>query len=263
MQLDFTIAKDLDEILHSFDLKIGEELSPNRVMDELRKMFAIHPSRAIRILDEYNFLQQIFPEICMLHGCEHDPKHHPEGDAFEHTMLALDSCPSKNFATQLCVLFHDVGKPLTRCGTHYYGHDNVGARTMLFIAERMSFSNELRDAIAFCCANHMKMHRIEEMRAIKRREIYDSKYFPKLLMTAIADQCNPAVPFGSRVQWIIRDRADMLFNNPEPLINGHDIMALGYKGKVIGVIKEACFAAQLEGTIKTKEGAIAWVKAWR
>jgi poly(A) polymerase len=48
---------------------------------------------------------------------------------------------------------------------------------------------------------------------------------------------------------------------PKPLINGHDLLALGYsQGPRIGEILKAVEDRQLEGELKTKEQALEWVK---
>ncbi|MGA0111795.1 MAG: CCA tRNA nucleotidyltransferase, partial [Chthoniobacterales bacterium] len=48
---------------------------------------------------------------------------------------------------------------------------------------------------------------------------------------------------------------------PPPLLTGHDLMALGWKpGPEFGRILEAVQTAQLEGTLATREQALAWVK---
>jgi poly(A) polymerase len=48
---------------------------------------------------------------------------------------------------------------------------------------------------------------------------------------------------------------------PPPLVTGHDLMALGWKpGPHFGPILEAVQTAQLEGTLTTREEAIAWVR---
>jgi hypothetical protein len=48
---------------------------------------------------------------------------------------------------------------------------------------------------------------------------------------------------------------------PPPLVTGHDLMALGWKpGPQFGPMLEAVQTAQLEGTLTTKEEALAWLK---
>jgi len=47
---------------------------------------------------------------------------------------------------------------------------------------------------------------------------------------------------------------------PKPLLNGHDLMALGVPaGPKLGQLANALYMAQLEGTIQTREQAIRWV----
>jgi len=51
---------------------------------------------------------------------------------------------------------------------------------------------------------------------------------------------------------------------PPPLVNGRDILALGWKpGPKIGQILEAVQTRQLEGALSNREEAVAWVEAER
>ena len=48
---------------------------------------------------------------------------------------------------------------------------------------------------------------------------------------------------------------------PQPLITGNDLIAMGMKpGPKFGTILEAVETRQLEGTFKTREEALDWVK---
>jgi tRNA nucleotidyltransferase-like protein len=48
---------------------------------------------------------------------------------------------------------------------------------------------------------------------------------------------------------------------PPPLLTGRDLLALGWKpGPIIGKILEAAQTRQLEGTLRTHEEAVDWVK---
>ena len=60
------------------------------------------------------------PELSALVGCLQDPTWHPEGDAWAHTLLCLDSFASErlgdereDYVVGLAVLCHDMGKPAT------------------------------------------------------------------------------------------------------------------------------------------------------
>lgn len=66
-------------------------------------------------------LEQYFPELFNCIGCTQDPRYHQD-DVFDHTMLALDKIENSEVSEgqgglldiKLAVLFHDIGKPLTR-----------------------------------------------------------------------------------------------------------------------------------------------------
>jgi hypothetical protein len=47
--------------------------------------------------------------------------------------------------------------------------------------------------------------------------------------------------------------------NPEPLINGDDLLARGYKGAMIGHVLSEVETKQLNGELYTREEALAWV----
>ena len=66
-------------------------------------------------------LKEFFPEIEALIGVEQNPRFHPEGDVFEHTMLTLDAAAALRSRAEwplgfmLSALCHDIGTALG-CG---------------------------------------------------------------------------------------------------------------------------------------------------
>jgi len=49
----------------------------------------------------------------------------------------------------------------------YYGHDAEGVKLIEEIAKRLKMSNKERDTLLFTAANHMKFHRMKEMKPSK------------------------------------------------------------------------------------------------
>jgi poly(A) polymerase len=50
--------------------------------------------------------------------------------------------------------------------------------------------------------------------------------------------------------------------HPRPLVNGRELMALGYvEGPALGTILKALEEEQLEGRLRTKDEALEWIKA--
>jgi hypothetical protein len=74
------------------------------------------PSVFFRRCVENGQLQEFFPELYDCIGCSQDPNYHTD-DVFDHTMLAIDSAEKvgvSDLDTKLAILFHDIGKILTR-----------------------------------------------------------------------------------------------------------------------------------------------------
>lgn len=171
-----------------------DTLSKERVQEELVKSATngIALAEYIVYLDEIGVLERILPEIVALKGKHQAPIHHPEGDAYVHTLSALKHSRSNNPITNLAVLFHDVGKGVThvvRDGKDtFYGHENVGARMVKDIGTRLKFSNDMIDAISFATAKHMIIHKIKELKKSKLIELVNSPYWTIAKDVAYADE---------------------------------------------------------------------------
>ena len=107
-----------------------EELPKERVYAEWKKLLlkSGQPSIGFEIMRSWGIVERYFPELYALVGVPQDPKWHPEGDVWTHTMLALD-CMSRELKIEdgrlkmedekkrlkllFSVLCHDFGKPST------------------------------------------------------------------------------------------------------------------------------------------------------
>lgn len=259
LQLGFEIAPDLKYELKKFNLQIGTTLAGTRVMDELKKMFAIDAVETIFLLQEYNLLYQIFPEVLTLQLCAENQRWHPnEETTLVHTLNALKRAQTYSFEVQIATLLHDIGKGVVRHGnsTKYYGHARAGKLLIQRIAERLLWSNDLREACEFVCENHMKMHVIEEMRPFKRRELYMNDHFNTLYHVHICDIGDRADL--NHIQWIIDDMKKLCAM--PALITGHDIVKRGIVGKRVGELKELCHEAQLRGDFDSHAAGIEYLK---
>src|SRR5439155_173706 len=68
------------------------ELPADRVFGEIEKLLlkSSRPSLGLRLLREWGLLAQVAPELIPLADTPQDPKWHPEGDVWTHTLLAID-----------------------------------------------------------------------------------------------------------------------------------------------------------------------------
>jgi len=68
-----------------------EELPKERVWEELKKLLlkAKKPSIGFKIMKDLGILKY-FPELKALIGVKQEPKYHPEGDVWIHTLMVID-----------------------------------------------------------------------------------------------------------------------------------------------------------------------------
>jgi len=246
-------------------------VSAERIREELVRIFT-SPGRVrgFDLLDASGLLAQILPEIEALKGCEQPPQFHPEGDVYVHTRRMLELLPAQTSVNLVfAVLFHDIGKPPTYSydaaedRIRFSGHDKVGAEMTVGVMERLRFSREEIDAVAEAVANHMIFKDVQSMRVARLKRFMARPHFQDELELHRVD-CASSHGMLDNHAFLLQKREE--FANepliPPPLVNGRDVLALGWKpGPKIGEILEAVQTRQLEGTLTSREEALAWMQA--
>lgn len=120
-------------------------VSAERVHDELVKLLeqAAQPSIGLEILRTTGVLAHVWPEI--LEGVDVDQNEWHAYDVYRHSLATLDAAPPGDLLLRLAALLHDVGKPRTKDGPHFYRHEHVGADLSVAMLERLRFP---RDTVA-------------------------------------------------------------------------------------------------------------------
>ena len=132
-----------------------EEISPERKREEFHKLLlrGVRPSLGLAFLHRSGLLGH-FPELAALVDVPQDPRWHPEGDVWTHTLMVVDEAAmlrtgdgNEDAALMFGALCHDFGKPLvtqtTNDGTvRSPGHSEAG------IAPTRTFLDNLRTAHA-------------------------------------------------------------------------------------------------------------------
>jgi len=246
-------------------------VSAERIREELVRIFT-SPTRVrgFDLLDASGLMAQVLPEIEVLKGCEQPPQFHPEGDVYVHTRRMLELLPAEtSVSLAFSVLLHDIGKPSTfslnpaEGRIRFSGHDKVGAEMTIAVMERLRFSREEIDATAEAVANHMIFKDVKSMRVAKLKRFMARPHFDDEMELHRVD-CTSSHGMLDNYEFLLNKREE--FANepliPPPLVNGRDVLALGWKaGPKIGEILEAVQTRQLEGTLTTREEALAWMKA--
>ena len=130
-------------------------VSPERIADELTKLLvrAQRPSIGFELLRETGILAYIWPEL--LEGVGVDQNEWHAYDVWCHNLVTLDAAAPGDLINRLAALLHDVGKPRTKDGPHFYRHEIVGAEMVRSMLERFRFSNEVVDTTERLVRQHM------------------------------------------------------------------------------------------------------------
>lgn len=163
VQLDFSISSEtIESILKNSELL--SKISAERIRDEFVKIImSENPSAGIVMLQKFNLLKNIIPELEEGINCEQSGEH--IYDVWDHLLHALQHASNKNWPLEirLAALFHDIGKPKSRRLAEgkgkkkytFYGHEVIGARMAKKIMERLKFSSKEIMLVEKLVRNHM------------------------------------------------------------------------------------------------------------
>jgi len=266
--LDYDIEKNTWDALVANAAWIND-ISAERIREELVRIFlSRNRVRGWDLLDASGLLRAILPEIEVMKGCKQPEQFHPEGDVFEHTRLMLQFLPEKvSVPLVFSVLFHDVAKPRTATvdetgRIRFSGHDRLGAEMTEEIMRRLRFSGAEIEATVEMVRQHMVFKDVPNMRVAKLKRFMARPTFDEELELHRVD-CQGSHRMLGNYEFLLRKREE--FANepiiPPPLIRGDDLIALGLKpGPKFSEILEAAETRQLEGSLRTWEEALEWVK---
>jgi poly(A) polymerase len=253
-------------------------VSAERIRDELIKILTRpHAGRGLELLDASGLLAEILPEIAAMKGVEQPPEFHPEGDVFQHTRLMLEMMsdaasqelgpPKDRTVLAFAVLLHDVGKPPTFVRApdriRFNDHDRIGAEMAEAVLRRLRFPNEEIDKVVLCVREHMRFQFVKEMRPAKLKRILARDTFPEELELHRID-CASSHRNMENYEFLKAKAAELPPEvvKPEPLLNGHDLLALGLTpGPMVGQILREIEELQLEERLKSRAEALDFAKS--
>lgn len=280
-RLEARVAPETVELCRSLS---PEGLSAERFGAEWEKLLlkGRRPSLGLAFLKDAGWLAW-FPELEALVGCPQDPRWHPEGDVWQHTLHCLDALPAlrtgnpqDDLTVALAVLCHDIGKPLTtettESGIRSPGHETAGLGPADTFMERLRISRRVREAVLPLVACHMRpasLYRDQSSSAALRRLANDCERLDLLLLVFRAD--NAGRPgylddSAAAAQWI-QERARALHieaQKPRPILQGRDLLKQGMRpGPEMGALLRKAYQAQLDGIFTELEAAIRWAETER
>ena len=183
-----------------------KHLSAERVWKELEK--ALQPGYAshkfFELLLEINALEDWFPEFLALSKAKEQKKFHWSENSFKHTMIALKRVQDESPLIKFAVAVHDLGKSNTPEDIlpKHIGHDLRGLDLIDALCDRLKAPNEYRDFAKIFCKNHMRCHKMGQMKLSKQydlvkclsRNFKDRQMLDDFLKCAYADTFGEEVP---------------------------------------------------------------------
>jgi poly(A) polymerase len=266
--LDYEIDKQTWEAIIANASSINQ-ISAERIRDELERiLLSAHRVRGWDLLDASGLMRAILPELEAMKGVLQPEQFHPEGDVFVHTRLMLQLLPEEvSVPLVFAVLFHDVAKPVTATvdptgRIRFNEHDRIGAQMTEAIMRRLRFSGgEIEDTVEMV-RQHMVFKDAPNMRVAKLKRFMARPTFDDELELHRVD-CQSSHRMLDNYEFLLSKREE--FANepiiPPPLVRGDDLIALGLEpGPKFGEILEAIETRQLEGSLRTRDEALDWVK---
>lgn len=159
-ELDFEVEENTLKLMNELKNEL-DILSKERVFVEFRRALASNnPSRFFNVLKEADVLDIHFKEIYDLIGSIQPLKYHPEGDSYNHTMLAVQNSVklTDDLLIRYAVLVHDLGKGLTpkEMYPHHHGHSEKGVEPVRNLSNRIGVPTIWKKAGIISSKEHMR-----------------------------------------------------------------------------------------------------------
>ena len=242
------------------------QISWERIREEILKILGgPAPARGLTLLSDTGVVETVLPEVYALHGVMQPPEFHPEGDVYQHTRLMFSMARNLSPTLALGVLLHDVGKPKTFAfgeRIRFDGHAELGARMAEGVCRRLKLSGTQIQQVVRLVKDHLRFMHVRQMRESTLRRFLRTEGFEEHLKLHRLD-CLASHGDLSNYDFC-REKLrelDQEALTPPPLLNGHDLIALGLEpGPVFSEILQQAEDLQLEGILTAREEALSWVR---
>jgi poly(A) polymerase len=253
-----------------------KKISVERIREELRRILICdRRDQGVKLLEQTGLLKHILPEVLRMKGVNQPKQFHPEGDVYVHTVAVMKhlrnpftvmgKSQNLSFELALATLLHDVGKPGTFMITdriRFHEHERLGVEMAERICKRLKMANSQIETICWIIAKHLVFKDIDKMRVSTLKRLFSHKDYPLLAELHRADRLGSVMdlkPYYIAARLYKKLSKEEL--KPKPLINGYDLIKLGFKpGPIFSKILKVVEEAQLEKEVTTKEEALKLVQ---
>ncbi|MEW6509937.1 MAG: CCA tRNA nucleotidyltransferase [Bacteroidota bacterium] len=274
-QLEFRVADDALGAARIMRDRLSI-VSQERITEEFFKILGTPaPSVGLGLMFATGVLEIVFPEVAQMAGVDQRRDHHHK-DVFLHTCTVVDNVArtSDNVWLRFAALVHDIAKPRTKAfkegtGWTFHGHEEVGARMMRKIFQKLKLPGEHLPYVEKLVRLHLRpMALVDSVvtdSAVRRLVFEAGNDIDDLMTLCRADITSKNPRLVARylrnyelvMKKIVEVEERDRLRNWQPPVKGDEIMAVcGLQpGKTVGILKKAIEEAILEGTIPNEHDA--------
>ena len=269
-----------------------EELPKERIYTEFVKLLlkSPKPSVGFELMRELGILSS-FPELEAIIDVLQDPKWHPEGDVWVHTLMSIDAMASilsvqrSAFSTKqklkfmFAILCHDLGKATTTAmdeeagRIRAIGHEEAGIELTRNFLYRLTSEHDFIESILPLVQHHQKPSQFYKNGAKSKavRRLATKVNIEELVIVAKADflgrTSQEALQGDYKAgEWLLEKAKDLKVQNKplDNLLQGRDLIDLGLEpSPKFKMILDEVYELQIEGVICDKEEALNYVEKYR
>ena len=241
-------------------------ISKERIATELNK-FLCGKNVKNAILENYEILGYILPEISKMHGFDQRNSWHIY-DILEHTAVAVENVKNEPHV-RLMAFLHDIGKVHTftvdeKGIGHFYGHNKISAERAREFFNTYKYDNFTKERVCAVIAVHDTHIEADKTYIKKRMNRMGTDAFLELLELQRADNLaqNPEKVNMSHFDIVLNMTNEILsegecFSLKHLAINGSDLILAGFKaGKTIGEILDFLLSEVIEGRAENDKNTL-------
>ncbi len=266
-------SAELEQLCRTMDIT---GVSVERIEQEFTKLLlkSERPSLGIRWLERIGRLHEVLPELAATRAIAQNPKWHPEGDVFEHSMQALDAAAviARTYTSQqdtlillYAALCHDLGKVVA---THVVNgvikselHAQKGAPIAQQMLKRITHTQDIIRTVSLLVRYHMEPGQFvrggAKLPAYKRLA---AKLAPYTTLNMLADLAqadirgrnfHAAVPLTDESPDVSTfrtqaERARVLQGVEPPVLSGRELLDVIPAGPRLGQLVQRAYEIQIE-----------------
>ncbi len=263
-----------------------DELPKERVWGEWQKSLlkSQKPSIAFELMRELGVLKRYFPELSAITGVEQEPKYHPEGDVWTHTMMSLDKMvvlldnskiedEKLKLKLLLATLCHDLGKATTTETVdgriRSIGHERAGVEPTRELLYRLTNEHSFIESILPLVEHHLKPAQlfIGTAKAPAIRRLAKRVNISELVMVATADFLGRTTKeaqsgYFEAGEWLLKEAKELqvAVKPLDNIVTGKDLIALGISpSPLFREILNDVYNKLMEGSLKSREEALTYI----